>query len=843
VKKRKVFLLIAIIIAAVVPAMEAATPRRIKPAGSLSSADLSIAKNSPSTAAAGSDVSFDVTISNFGPDDAPTATLNDPLPAGMTFVSETQNNGPVFSCSTPSVGTNGTVNCTIPTLTAGSSANFTIVANIPLGTAPGTTFTNIATASSQIFDPDSENDSGTSSVTVPTPQADIQVQKTGPGSASPDTDVVYSITVNNAGPDAADAVELDDTLPGTMTFVSFNQNSGPAFSCSFPGLGSGGTITCSIASLAPGTMATFTLTGHIPPGAASGTSFNNTATVSTKTEDPDTNNNSSSSFLTVSTTDLAITKTGAATATAGSTITWTITAMNNGPDAESSASFTDVMPAGTTLNMFSQNNGPAAICSAPATGLNGTIICNFPLPFANGASAQFTLIANIAPAFTGTLNNTANITGANADPNPANNSQTASATVSASADLAVNKTGAASATSGTDITYTVTLTNNGPSAASTVSLTDAIPVNTTFVAESQTTGSTFSCTTPAVGGTGTITCSIGSFPAGSATFSITVHISAGATGTISNTANVSTTTTDSNPLNNSSTATTTVTTSADLSVVKTAPAAATAGSNVTYHIVVTNNGPSDATAANMSDTLPPNTTFVSETQTGGPSFTCAKPAVGGTGTVSCSIATLTNGTTATFDIVANVAVAAPIGPSSNTATVTTAGDTNAGNNSSTAITSISAALADLSITKTPAPGPYGTGNALTYTMVVTNGGPTTASSVTVTDTLPAGTTLQSSTPAGACSGTTTVTCNAGTLANGATATFTLTITLPSTPGAITNTAVVSASAATADPNLGNNTATSTITVIPAASIPMISPLSLLLLCIALAIAGAVVQKQ
>ena len=69
-------------------------------------------------------------------------------------------------------------------------------------------------------------------MTVPIPQADIGVQKVGPDSAAPDTDVAYTITVNNSGPDAADSVSLTDTLPGTMTFVSIMQNSGPAFTCS-----------------------------------------------------------------------------------------------------------------------------------------------------------------------------------------------------------------------------------------------------------------------------------------------------------------------------------------------------------------------------------------------------------------------------------------------------------------------------------------------------------------------------------------------------------------------------------------------------------------------------------
>jgi len=659
----------------------------------------------------------------------------------------------------------------------------------------------------------------------------------------PNSDVAYSITVFNDGPDAAVSVALTDTLPGTMTFVSIAQNSGPAFDCtSQPAVGSGGTVTCTIATLASGTTSTFTLTGHIPSGAAAGTTFTNFANVNSPTSDPDPTNNQSPTTLTVGSSDLAITKTGPPTATAGNTIAWTITVTNNGPDTEENASFSDTLPAGTTFNSFVQNTGAAASCGTPAPNNPGSVVCSFP-PLASSASAQFTLTANIGSTFTGTLNNTASVTGDNVDPNNGNNSQTASTTVSGSADLTINKTGPASANAGSDVTYTVTLTNSGPSAAANVSLTDAVPANTTFVTESQTAGPTFSCSTPPAGGTGTISCTHGSFGVGSATFSITVHISPGATGTITNTANVSSSTTDPNPTGNNPTATTTVTSSADLSVVKTANAAVTAGRYVTYHIVVTNNGPSDATAVNMSDTLPPNTTFVSETQTGGPSFTCINPAPGGTGTVSCSIATLTSGTTATFDIVATYAAATPAGPSSNTATVSSAADPNPGNNSSTAVTQVATTLADLSVTKTPAPGPYGTGQPLTYTIVVTNGGPTTATSVTVTDTLPAGTTLQSSTPAGACSGTTIVTCTAGTLTNGATATFTLTITLPSTPGPVTNTAVVSASAATADPNPGNNTATSTITVIPAGNIPMISPLSLLLLCVALAVAGAFVQKS
>jgi uncharacterized repeat protein (TIGR01451 family) len=240
--------------------------------------------------------------------------------------------------------------------------------------------------------------------------------------------------------------------------------------------------------------------------------------------------------------------------------------------------------------------------------------------------------------------------------------------------------------------------------------------------------------------------------------------------------------------------------------------------------------------------VPPNTTFVSESQTGGPVFSCTTPAVGGSGTVTCTVASFASGGPATFSITVKIAVGAT-GTITNSATVTSAADPNSANNTATAPTAVNPAFADLSITKTPSPAPYGTGGMLTYTIVVNNGGPNPANGVVVSDVLPAGTTYVSSAPAGACSGTTTITCNAGTLANGGNATFVLTITLPATAGPITNTATASAAASNPDPNLGNNTATSTITVIPAANIPMVSPLALLLLCCVLAITGAFVKKQ
>ena len=179
---------------------------------------------------------------------------------------------------------------------------------------------------------------------------------------------------------------------------------------------------------------------------------------------------------------------------------------------------------------------------------------------------------------------------------------------------------------------------------------------------------------------------------------------------------------------------------------------------------------------------------------------------------------------------------------SNTATVSSSStDNTPGNNSSTANTNV-IFTADLSITKTATqPGPYGTGNQLTYTIVVANGGPGSAANVVVTDILPAGTTFVSATPTqGSCSGTTTVTCSLGTLANTGSATISLTLTLPAAPGPVSNTASVAATSN--DTNAGNNASTSAIAVVPASNIPATSPMVLLLLGIVLAMAGFVTQR-
>ena len=130
------------------------------------------------------------------------------------------------------------------------------------------------------------------------------------------------------------------------------------------------------------------------------------------------------------------------------------------------------------------------------------------------------------------------------------------------ADLSVSKNAVSStSSSGGQAIFSLQVTNNGPSPASSVQVTDAVPANTTFQSFVQLDGPVFTCTSPDVGETGSTVCSISSLGRGeSAVFLATYQIGTVPNGTvISNTATVTSGTTDppnqNGDDNNTSTAT------------------------------------------------------------------------------------------------------------------------------------------------------------------------------------------------------------------------------------------------------------------------------------------------
>lgn len=128
-------------------------------------------------------------------------------------------------------------------------------------------------------------------------------------------------------------------------------------------------------------------------------------------------------------------------------------------------------------------------------------------------------------------------------------------------------------------------------------------------------------------------------------------------------------------------------------------------------------------------------------------------------------------------------------------------------------------LFDLSVSQSVSASSLLAGNTLSYSMTIANGGPFTATSVTLSDTLPAGVTVGAVTfSQGNCIGTSTITCAFGNLTSGAVATVTVSIT-PTQAGPLVNT--VNVAGARSDLNAANNTTTAQTTVIGQSFLPVI----------------------
>jgi uncharacterized repeat protein (TIGR01451 family) len=174
--------------------------------------------------------------------------------------------------------------------------------------------------------------------------------------------------------------------------------------------------------------------------------------------------------------------------------------------------------------------------------------CTSPFPCAivtlnSGQSATITSTYAVASSASGSISNTATGTAGTGDPNTANNSATASGSVTQLADLAVTKSGPASAFPGSNVSYVITVKNNGPADANGVTLTDPTPAGLTFVS------ATGACTS--------LPCSIGTLtPAQQSTVTVTYSVNVAGT-SVTNTATVSSTTADSTSSNNSASVTTT----------------------------------------------------------------------------------------------------------------------------------------------------------------------------------------------------------------------------------------------------------------------------------------------
>jgi len=768
----------------------------------ISSADLSVTNTAaPNPVAAGSNITYTQVVTDNGPSAADNATLVEAVPPNTTFVSMAAPAG--WTCMTPAVGGTGNVFCTTLNMPGSTAASFSMVVKVNAATANGTVITDTATVSSSVSDPNSTNNTASASTVVGTTAA---AELTVTNSASPNpvvagNNITYTQVVTNTGSVAATGpATFNESTPTNTTLVSITPPAGWTCGVGFPPL-------CTNPSVAAGSSGTFTVVYTVNAGTASGTVITDTATVNATNQAFGPNSATATDVVaTAVQADLALTTVGTpATVIPGNNITYTQTVTNNGPAAASSVNFTEAIPANTTFVSVSAPAGWTCVITASVTCSDPTL--------AAGASADIIVVVNVAPTVVvATITANSSISATTIDPNSANNSTTVTTNVTPECDLAVTNSGSPSpVAAGGNITYTQVVTNTGPSNCSTGTFNEALPVPTTFVSVAVVNagGGTWTCPNSSP-----VACSSASVPPGSTgTITAIYNVNAGtAAGTIiTDTATVSTTTHDTNPNNNSATVNIAVASGiqADLSVTNSAsPNPVNAGQNITYTQSVTNGGPATANAPQFTETLPANTTAVSLTGPAG--WTCVLL------TLICNdTTTMAANTTANFTLVlkvnSNVASGTTITQTDSVSSST--GDPNPGNNSASVNVQV-ADSADLSVTNSASPVPVLAGNTITYTQVVTNGGPSTATAASLTESTPPNTTFNSVTfPAGwSCTtpsvgGTGLITCTNPSFAPG-TASFTVVVTVNA--GTAAGTAIndtATASSSTTDPNPANNSAT------------------------------------
>lgn len=605
----------------------------------LSYADLSTrVTTTPERVTVGGNLLYNVTVTNRGPLKANGVTLTAVLPTGAAFNSTLSTAGATLNGST--------VNCPVPALDSGASATVTIGVNPTVTGTLNTTFSVTATEG----DPNRGDNGTAASVNVVPLSADLTLALNSPVPAvTVGGNVTYTAVVKNEGPDPASGVILSDPLPAGLTFNA---------ALSSPNANQvGNTVNYFIGSLPVGGTSTLTIVA----GTSQVGSVSNTASVTATEGDPVTANNSAtvSTNVVATSADLGITITGTpAQLKVGGNITYSVSVTNAGPNTATAVLATDPLPAGTTF--VAEASSPNATLSGGKVSYNLGLV-------AVGGSVPLTIVLNTTAP--GTIRNTVNVAGEDGDPNTNNNSASVETTVQPlETDLSVTLSASPSMARVRDtVTYTIGVTNNGPDAATGVTVTDTLPAGVTFLPDLSSPNATV--------GHGAVGYAIGSLASGGAA-NLTVAVRADAAGTLNNTVSVSGDQNDGNSGNNSAGATTPVVErSADLGVTMTAaPSAVKVGERITFSPTVTNGGPDAAEGSTLTVTLPAGTTFVADGSTPGGTVSGS--------TVTFALGSVPAGASLNFAVVATTNQAGTLTASAAVAAAT--GDPSSGNNSASA---------------------------------------------------------------------------------------------------------------------------------------------------------------
>lgn len=427
----------------------------------------------------------------------------------------------------------------------------------------------------------------------------------------------------------------------------------------------------------------------------------------------------------------------------GSPLRYRIVVTNHGPDTANNVVLTNLLDAG--VNYTSDD----ATCN---TGSLPSISCSLGVIL---AGASQTVNITVSPTAIGPLSNIASANSATeADPNLSNNSATETTDASASTDLSINITGSIDpATANVMMSYTITITNNGPNTAR--SVIGAVDFDNT-IALFTATPSTGNC--PSASSFSLLLCELGDLASG-ASATIVAQVIPELAVLATNTAYASFNGYDPVMGNNIAAVTTNVDADATLSIATfDAPDPAFQSADILYSFAVSNSGPSTTHDTQLVVTFPPGMSL--SPASGASPLYCS-----GSATVTCDLGSISAGS---FNIVTLVANAEFTGSYTvNSSLTSNETSTPAVDSESTQVNPLPASpppIADLLITMVDAADPVVVGNSITYNITATNNnGPNIAQNTIITVALPGGTQFISA-PSNCTHNGGVVTCNIGALA-------------------------------------------------------------------------------
>ena len=539
--------------------------------------------------------------------------------------------------------------------------------------------------------------------------------------------LTYGITAENLGTADAD----NTTLAVPIFQSSFVSSTGTCAEDS-------GVVTCDLGTLVAGGGP-----GPAPAGASSvsfdlvikidpyfdGSTIDHTFNLSADPFDLDLTNNSVTVITTVELeADLQVTKTDSADPVLeDDTVVYTVTVTNNGPSGAQGVSLIDDIPPEVEF-VSSDPDDTDEICFFEDPELN----CFFG-DLDPGAS-QVVLITVTAGAGPATATNTATASSFTPDPDDTNDSVDEATTILGGADLTVDVSDAPDpVVAGTNLTYSVTVMNEGAGESTNSALDVTLDPGLTLVSASLPPPVGISnqgvvvCTPDG----NSVSCELGTIaPAGSTPVAIVATVGPGQTTSLSSQFDVSTDLDEQDETDNTETEVTTVSTSADLSVSKTDSSDPVGtGSLLTYMLSATNLGPSNASGVVIQDALP-----------GGVTLFSSSPSCSLDGALFCALGNLNVGQSK--QVTVSVTVDAPPGTTlTNTASVSGAqSDPNGSNNSAIELTGVQL-NADLSVELSHSPQIPFFGLPMNILATFRNLGPEAAHTGSVNIVLPGGFTV------------------------------------------------------------------------------------------------------